>query len=75
MVSNVISWLLNKVGSEEEKALKPIFSTVAISQDLFYWVKDMINLGRWKNLEEAINFALRIVKIRLKESGNNDKDE
>lgn len=74
LVSNVISWLLNKAGSEEERALKPIFSTVAISQDLFYWTKDMINLGRWKNLEEAINFALRIVKIRLKES-KNDKDE
>jgi len=75
LVSNVISWLLNKAGSEEERALKPIFSTVAISQDLFYWAKDMINLGRWKNLEEAINFALRIVKIRLKESKKNDKDE
>ena len=75
LVSNAISWLLNKAGSEEEKLLKPIYSTVAISQDLFYWAKDMINLGKWKDLEEVINFALRIVKVRLKETGNNDIDE
>ncbi|MFX1377027.1 MAG: hypothetical protein ACFFA0_14575 [Promethearchaeota archaeon] len=75
LVSNVISWLLNKADSEEERLSKPIFSTVAISQDLFYWAKDMINLGKWKNLEEVINFALRIVKLRLKENRNNDKNE
>ena len=68
LVSNVISWLLNKASSEEDRLMKPIFSTVAISQDLFYWAKDMINLGKWKNLEEVINFALRIVKLRLKEN-------
>jgi hypothetical protein len=72
LVSNIISWLLNKAGSKEEQVLKPIYSTVAISQDLFYWLKDMINLGKWKNLDEVINFALRIVKMRLKESENND---
>ena len=75
LVSNAISWLLNKAGSDEEKLMKPIFSTVAISQDLFYWAKDMINLGKWKDLEEVINFALRIVKLRLKETGDNDTDE
>ncbi|MFX0082377.1 MAG: hypothetical protein ACFE94_11565 [Candidatus Hodarchaeota archaeon] len=75
LISNVISWLLNKAGSEEERESKPIYSTVAISQDLFYWAKDMINLDRWKNLEELINFALRIVKIRLKEFDKNDKGE
>ncbi|MBY8990600.1 MAG: hypothetical protein KGD58_07595 [Candidatus Lokiarchaeota archaeon] len=75
LVSNAISWLLNKAGSEEEKLLKPIYSTVAISQDLFYWAKDMINLGKWKDLEEVINFALRIIKLRLKETDNNDTDE
>ena len=72
LVSNIISWLLNKANSEEEQVLKPIYSTVAISQDLFYWVKDMINLGKWKNLQEVINFALRIIKIRLKETEKND---
>ena len=72
LVSNIISWLLNKANSEGEQVLKPIYSTVAISQDLFYWVKDMINLGKWKNLQEVINFALRIIKIRLKETEKND---
>lgn len=35
----------------------------------------MINLGKWKDLEEVINFALRIVKLRLKENENNDNDQ
>ncbi len=62
---NIISWLLNKAKSEEEQAIKPIFSTVAISQDLFYWIKDMINLGKWKNLEEVINYSLRVAKSKM----------
>ncbi|MFX1479479.1 MAG: hypothetical protein ACFFCI_15210 [Promethearchaeota archaeon] len=74
VVANIISWLLNKASSEEERELKPVFTTIAISQDLFYWAKDMINLGKWKNLEEVINFALRIIKMRLKETGENDSD-
>ncbi|MFW9941695.1 MAG: hypothetical protein ACFFFT_11695 [Candidatus Thorarchaeota archaeon] len=75
LVSNAISWLLNKAGSEEERASRPIFSTVPISQDLFYWAKDMINLGKWKNIEEVVNFALRIVKLRLKEFEKNDREQ
>ncbi|MFX0030169.1 MAG: hypothetical protein ACFE8B_13240 [Candidatus Hermodarchaeota archaeon] len=75
LVSNVISWLLNKANTEQDRISKPIYSTVAISQDLFYWAKDMINLGKWKNLEEVINFALRIVKLRLKENNENVNDE
>ncbi|MHA1985580.1 MAG: hypothetical protein ACW98D_02975 [Promethearchaeota archaeon] len=74
LVSNIIAWLLNKAKSEDEQTLKPIFATVPISQDLFYWIKDMINLGKWKNLEEVINYALRIAKIKMKESNNNDQN-
>ncbi|MFW9827409.1 MAG: hypothetical protein ACFFEY_07460 [Candidatus Thorarchaeota archaeon] len=68
LVANIISWLLNKAGSEEERSLKPIFTTVAIDQDLFYWIKEMINKGRWKNLDELINFSLNVTKNRLKEA-------
>jgi hypothetical protein len=75
LVSNIISWLLNKADSEEEQSLKPIFSTVAINQDLFYWIKDMINKGKWKNLDDVINFALKMTKNRLKEAEKNDQDQ
>ncbi|MHA2038009.1 MAG: hypothetical protein ACW98X_16360 [Promethearchaeota archaeon] len=74
LVSNIISWLLNKANSEEEQALKPVFATVAISQDLFYWIKDMINLGKWKNIEEVINYALRVAKIKMKEAEKNNQN-
>ena len=72
LVSNIISWLLNKAKSGDELAVKPIFATVAISQDLFYWVKEMINLGKWKNFEEVINYSLRVAKIKMKEANKSD---
>lgn len=75
LITNIISWLLNKADSEEERSLKPIFATVAIDQDLFYWIKEMLNKGKWKNLDEVINFALNMTKIRLKESEKNDQDQ
>ena len=68
LVTNIISWLLNKVGLEEERSLKPVFTTIAIDQDLFYWIKEMLNKGKWKNLDEIINFALKVTKIRLKDA-------
>lgn len=67
LISNVISWLLNKAGTKKERIIKPIFTTVAIEQDLYYWVKQILDKGKWKNLDELINFALKVTKIRLKE--------
>ncbi len=75
LITNMISWLLNKAGSEEEQLLKPIFTTVAINQDLFYWIKEMINKEKWKNLDEVINFALKVTKIRMKEAEKSDQDQ
>lgn len=75
LIANIISWLLNKAGTKEEQAIKPIYSTVAITQDLFYWMKDMINLGKWNNVEEVINFAIRMLKVRMKETDKIDHDE
>jgi len=72
LVSNIISWLLNKAKNEDEQAVKPIFSTVAINQDLFYWIKEMINLEKWKNLDEVINYALMVAKMKIKEDDKND---
>ncbi len=74
LVSNIVSWLLNKAGSEKEKSLKPIFTTVAIEQDTFYWIQDVLKKGKWKNLDELINFALKVTKIRLKEAEKDDQD-
>jgi hypothetical protein len=74
LVSNIIAWLLNKAKSEDEQTVKPIYATIAMSQDLFYWSKDMINLGKWKNLEEVINYALRVAKIKMKEGNKNDQN-
>ncbi|MEE9378687.1 MAG: hypothetical protein V3V33_11715 [Candidatus Lokiarchaeia archaeon] len=75
LVTNMISWLLNKAKSDEEQALKPILTTVAINQDLFYWIKEMVKKGRWANLEEVINFALNVTRIRLKDAEKNDNNE
>ncbi|MCK4381171.1 MAG: hypothetical protein KAW51_08555 [Candidatus Lokiarchaeota archaeon] len=75
LVTNMISWLLNKAKSDEEQALKPILTTVAIRQDLFYWIKEMVKKGRWANLEEVINFALNVTRIRLKDMEKNDNNE
>ncbi|MFX1502747.1 MAG: hypothetical protein ACFFDH_17430, partial [Promethearchaeota archaeon] len=44
-VTNIVSWLLNKMDSEQEQELKPILTTVAINQDLYYWIKEMVNKG------------------------------
>ncbi|MFX1417573.1 MAG: hypothetical protein ACFE9N_01500 [Promethearchaeota archaeon] len=75
LVTNMISWLLNKANSDEERLLKPVYATVAIEQDIFYWIKEMLNKGKWKNMDEIINFALKVTKIRLKEAEKSDQDQ
>ncbi|MFX1378287.1 MAG: hypothetical protein ACFFA4_04265 [Promethearchaeota archaeon] len=75
LVSNIISWLLNKIGPEEDKSSKPIYTTVAIDQDIFYWIKEILNKGKWKSLDELINFSLKVTKIRLKETEKDDQDQ
>ena len=75
LVTNIISWLLNKASSEEERTIKPVFTTIAINQDLFYWIKEMLNKGKWKSMDELINFALKVTKIRLKDAENDDQEQ
>lgn len=75
LVSNIISWLLNKAKSTEEQKYKPIYMTIPIEQDLYYWIKEMLDEGRWSNIDDVINFALRVVKIRMKEVEKNKEEE
>ncbi len=75
LVTNLISWLLNKVGSEEERLLKPVFTTVAIDQDLFFWIKEMLNKEKWNTMDEIINFALKVTKLRLKDAEEDDQEQ
>ncbi len=66
LISNIISWLMNKAYSEQAQLTQPIYTTIPIEQDLYYWIKGMIDEGRWKNIEEVINFALKVIKFRMK---------
>jgi len=75
LVSNMISWLLNKAQSTEEQTYKPIYMTIPIEQDLYYWIKEMLDEGRWSNMDDVINFALRVIKIRIKEVEKNKEEE
>jgi len=67
LIANIFSWLLNKASTEEEKKTLPIFLTVPLEQDLYYWVSEKIKEGKWKNIEDLINFAVKIVKLRMKQ--------
>jgi hypothetical protein len=75
LVSNIISWLLNKAYSDDMKERLPIYMTVPIEQDMFYWLKEQLDQGKWKNIEDLINFALRVLKIRLKEEKKEEEEE
>jgi len=75
LVSNMISWLLNKAQSTEEQTYKPIYMTIPIEQDLYYWIKEMLDENRWSNMDDVINFALRVIKIRIKEVEKNKEEE
>ncbi|GAG89436.1 unnamed protein product, partial [marine sediment metagenome] len=66
LISNVISWLMNKAHSQEAQLSQPIYTTVPIEQDLYYWMKEKLDEERWKNVEEVVNFALRVVKFRMR---------
>ncbi len=66
LISNIISWLQNKAHSKEAQLTQPIYTTIPIEQDLFYWIKRKLDEGRWDNIEEVINFALKVIKLRMK---------
>jgi len=68
LIVNIISWLFNKVHSKEAQLTQPIFCTMPIEQELYYWMRDIIETDeRWNSLQDVINFALNVVKIRMKD--------
>ncbi|NVM18183.1 MAG: hypothetical protein HWN80_10740 [Candidatus Lokiarchaeota archaeon] len=66
LISNIISWLMNKAHSKEAQLSQPIYISVPIEQDLYYWMKEKLDEERWKNVEDVINFALKVVKFRMR---------
>lgn len=66
LISNVISWLMNKAHSQEAQLSQPIYTAIPIEQDLFYWIKEKIDEGRWNTVEEIVNFSLKVVKFRMR---------
>ena len=66
LISNIISWLQNKAHSKEAQLTQSIYTTIPIEQDLFYWIKQKLDEGRWNNIQEVINFALKVVRLRMK---------
>ena len=67
LIANIIAWLLNKAHSEESKITSPIFLTLPIEQDLYYWMRDMIQIDKkWNSIQDLVNFALNVIKLRLK---------
>ena len=67
LIANIIAWLFNKAHSEESKITQPIYLTLPIKQELYYWMRDMIQFdNRWGSVQELVNFALNVTKIRLK---------
>jgi len=66
LISNVISWLMNKAHSQEAQLSQPIYTTIPIEQDLFYWIKEKLDEGRWNTVEEIVNFSLKVVKFRMR---------
>ena len=66
IISNIISWLQNKAYSKEAQLTQPIYTTIPIEQDLFYWIKQKLDDGRWNNIQEVINFALKVIRLRMK---------
>jgi len=73
LISNVISWLMNKAHSQEAQLSQPIYTTIPIEQDLFYWIKEKLDEGRWNTVEEIVNFALKVVKFRIRKQESQEE--
>ena len=73
LISNIITWLMNKAHSQEAQLSQPIYLTVPIEQELYYWMKGKLDEERWKNIEEIVNFALKIVKFRIRKQESQEE--
>jgi hypothetical protein len=73
LISNIISWLMNKAHSKEAQLSQPIFLSIPIEQDIYYWMKEKIDEERWLNVEEIVNFALKVVKFRMRKQESQEE--
>jgi len=73
LISNVISWLMNKAHSQEAQLAQPIYTAIPIEQDLYYWIKEKLEEGRWNTVEEIVNFALKVVKFRMRKQDSQEE--
>jgi hypothetical protein len=73
LISSIISWLMNKAHSQEAQLSQPIYLTVPIEQELYYWMKGKLDEERWKNVEEIVNFALKVVKFRIRKQDSQEE--
>ena len=73
LISNIISWLMNKAHSKSAQLTQAIYTTIPIEQALYYWIKEKIEEGRWKSIEELINFALKVIKFRMKQQKSEEE--
>ena len=73
LISSIISWLMNKAYSQEAQLSQPIYLTLPIEQELYYWMKGKLDEERWKNVEEIVNFALKVVKFRLRKQESQEE--
>jgi hypothetical protein len=73
LISSIISWLMNKAHSQETQLSQPIYLTLPIEQELYYWMKGKLDEERWKNVEEIVNFALKVVKFRLRKQESQEE--
>jgi len=73
LISNIISWLMNKAHSQEAQLSQSVYITVPIEQELYYWMKGKLDEDRWKNVEEIVNFALKVVKFRIRKQESQEE--
>jgi len=73
LISNVISWLMNKAHSQEAQLSQPIYTAIPIEQDLYYWMKEKLDEGRWNTVEEIVNFAIKVVKFRMRKQDSQEE--
>jgi len=73
LISNIIAWLMNKAHSQEAQLSQSIYVTIPIEQELYYWMKGKLDEERWKNIEEIVNFALKVVKFRIRKQESQEE--
>lgn len=73
LISGIITWLMNKAHSKEAQLSQPIYLSIPIEQDLYYWMKEKLDEERWQNIEEIVNFALKVVKFRIRKQDSQEE--